>query len=99
MTTSPHWQPTTHAEKVARIRSLADQHEPADIAAMLNIPPSDVREALSGFPRTKWWVLNHKTGKSFHAMSKRGAYLRVCLLGWVDWSWGMGDTVGQGAQP
>lgn len=98
MNVSPHWQPNTQAEKVARIQSLAERFEPDDIAAMLHIPRAEVAAALEGMTRAKWWVRNNKTNKVIIAMSKRGAYLRVCLLGWVDWDWGKGE-VGQGVQP
>lgn len=98
MNASPHWQPTTEAEKSARIQSLAERFEPDEIANMLNIRPAEVHAALSKMTRAKWWARDNKTGRHIVAFGQRGAYLRVCLLGWTDWDWGIGE-VGQGVQP
>lgn len=81
-----------------RIRGLAESFEPDDIAEILRIPRADVDRALDGQSRGRWWIRNTKTGAVRTTFSRRGAYRLVCLLGWTEWQWGIGE-VGQGVQP
>ena len=93
MTNPPHTNHLPWADQVARIRGLAETHELDDIAAMLRISLPEVRRALDGTPRAKWWVRNNKTCETRQCYGERGAYRIACLLGWTDWDCGRAEAV------
>lgn len=95
---SPFEQPATEAEMVAHIRRMADSFEPDEIATMMRIPQHQVTQALETLSHGKWWGRCNRTGRIVTADGQRGIYRRVCTLGWVDWSWGVGK-IGEGVQP
>lgn len=82
----------------ARIRTrlvqLADTLDVEAIAQLTGYDEEDIQYVLdhAGVSRqAQWWVRCNRSGRSYVARSKRGAYRLVCLKGLVDWEWGRGD--------
>lgn len=82
----------------ARIRTrlvqMADTLDAEEIALRTGYDEEDVQYVLDHAGvrlKSQWWVRCNRTGRSFVARSKRGAYRLVCLKGLVDWDWGRGD--------
>lgn len=81
-----------------KVLRLSEVHDDEDIAAICNITVIEVQRIVATVARSKWWLRDNKTGRSWPARSRRGAYYLVCAFGLVDWDWGMG-LVGENPQP
>ena len=77
-----------------RIVQMSDTLDVDDIALRTGYDEDDIQAALdhAGLRRApRWWVRCNRTGRTFTAGSKRGAYRLVCMKGLVDWDWGTGQ--------
>lgn len=78
-----------------RIVQMADTLDAEEIALRTGYDEDEVQWALerAGVRReVQWWVRCNRTGRSFVARSKWGAYRLVCLRGLTDWDWGTGPA-------
>lgn len=69
---------------VRRVQSLADQHEPREIAAMTGLTLDRV-ESILGQMHGKWVVQCGKTGRWWQRRTERGCYLQAQIAGLVDY--------------
>lgn len=77
----------------ARVIQLADTLDAEEIALRTGYDEEDIQFVLdhAGVQRkTQWWIRCNRTGRTFVARSKRGAYRLVCLKGLTEWDWGSG---------
>lgn len=86
---TPMFDPHTRA----RLVQMADTLDADEIALRTGYDEEDIQYVLDHARvrlQAQWWVRCNRTGRTFMARSKRGAYRLVCLRGLVDWDWGRG---------
>lgn len=77
---------------IAQVHSLMDTMDDDEIADATKLPLSFVRLHTAPHRAGRGvWVRDNKTGRTFRAMTYRGAYRIVCTRGLTDWDFG---TVG-----
>ncbi len=86
--------PMFDAATRTRLIQMADTLDADEIARRTGLDEEDIQHVLdqAGVRQTaRWWVRCNRTGRTFAARSKRGAYRLVCLKGLTDWDWGRGE--------
>ena len=72
-----------------RVAQMADTFDLDDIAEILGLTVSEVKQLLAqaGRPEQPWVLRCNKSGRTWSCRSRRAAYRLVCLYGLTQWDW------------
>lgn len=71
----------------AKLIEMSETMEPEELAEVTGLSIEEVMSALAAVGRKspRLGACDRKTGKTITGHTERGLYLKVQILGWVDW--------------
>lgn len=84
-------RPVKNGDKTARARLLLRDHEPKEVARILDMPKADIYRIAAHVPMS-WVLLDYRTGRRWRKRTERSCYLHAQILGLTDYTFGRGQA-------